>query len=75
MGLRLQLRPGRSLCLSPVWPDESARIVFDRHSGDYWLLLNSSAALVESLQAGPAELPMSEAVAELVLTGLIQPAD
>jgi len=72
MGPRLQPRRGRALSLSPAWPDESARIVFDRHSGDFWLLTNPAADLLASLLAEPRELPASDTVAELLRADLIQ---
>ena len=75
MGQRLQLRPGRSLSFSPAWPDETARIVFDRHSGDYWLLSNPAAEELANLLAGPCDLPMSDTLAELIQANLIQAVD
>lgn len=30
--------PGRSLALSPAWDGDGAAVVFDRNSGDYWIV-------------------------------------
>lgn len=46
------LVPGRELCWAPAWPCSDARIVFDRVSGDYWVLNEAASAALQSLQAG-----------------------
>lgn len=73
--MRLRARAGRQLSLSPPWPDESARIVFDRHSGDYWLLTAEAGALLAALLAGTQEFATSTTLDELLQAGLVQLAD
>ncbi|MCB1951122.1 hypothetical protein [Denitromonas sp.] len=50
------LASGRSLLLSPAWPDDDASVLFDRNSGDYWVVTASARALVDRLIN--AEQPM-----------------
>ena len=45
--------PGRSLMWSPPWDCSAARVLFDRHSGDFWLLEGAALDLVPALQAAP----------------------
>lgn len=52
----VSLARGRSLMLSPVWPDDDASVLFDRNSGDYWVVTASARALVGRLIS--AEHPM-----------------
>jgi hypothetical protein len=73
--MRLQARVGRQLSISPPWPDESARIVFDRNSGDYWLLTTEAGALLATLLAGNDEFAASTTLDELLQAGLVQVAD
>jgi hypothetical protein len=53
--------PGRSLMWSPLWDCSAARVLFDRHSGDFWLLEGAALELVHALQAAP-RLPWSQAL-------------
>jgi len=45
--------PGRSLMWSPPWDCSAARVLFDRHSGDFWLLEGAALELIAALQATP----------------------
>jgi hypothetical protein len=45
--------PGRSLMWSPPWDCSAARVLFDRHSGDFWLLEGAALELIPALQATP----------------------
>ena len=45
--------PGRSLMWSPPWACSAARVLFDRHSGDFWLLEGAAVDLIHVLQASP----------------------
>jgi hypothetical protein len=45
------VRPGRSLIWSPAWPCSQARVLFDRHSGDFWILDGGALQLVMALQS------------------------
>lgn len=45
----LRLRPGRSFAFSPAWRDDGLSVVFDRDSGDYWVVSALARALVETL--------------------------
>ncbi len=73
---------GRSLMWSPPWDCSAARVLFDRHSGDFWLLEGAALELIRVLQATP-RLPWSEAMqlareqgapllAELIRAGIIR---
>ncbi|MDI4634493.1 hypothetical protein J7U46_15645 [Pelomonas sp. V22] len=73
--MRLQIRVGRQLSISPPWPDESARIVFDRHSGDYWLLTAEAGAQLAALLESTQEFTPGETLDELLRAGLVQAAD
>jgi len=35
---RLFPYPGRSLAFSPPWREDGAAVIFDRNSGDYWVV-------------------------------------
>ncbi len=40
-------RVGRSLCFSPAWQDEKCSVVFDRNSGDFWVVTNQARHLLQ----------------------------
>ena len=74
--------PGRSLMWSPPWDCSPVRVLFDRHSGDFWLLEGAALEIVQALQAVP-RLAWAEALqlaadegppllAELVHAGLVR---
>ncbi|MFC5769714.1 hypothetical protein [Thauera sinica] len=50
------IRPlsGRSLCFSPAWTHEGASVVFDRNSGDYWVLDEAARRLASGVAHGAA---------------------
>lgn len=45
----LRIRPGRSLVLSPEWRDDGLSVLFDRNSGDYWVVSAAGRKIVEQL--------------------------
>ena len=45
----LHIRPGRSLVLSPEWRDDGLSVLFDRNSGDYWVVSATARKIVEHL--------------------------
>ena len=52
------IRPGRSLRWSPQWPCSDAAVLFDAHSGDYWVLTAAGQAVVRVLERdGPLAQP------------------
>jgi hypothetical protein len=53
--------PGRSLMWSPAWECSDGRILFDRHSGDFWLLQGAAVDLVLALD-DPGRLSWPQAV-------------
>ena len=49
---------GRSLCFAPDWKCSDAAVLFDRNSGDYWVVSSSAKSILKLLQAGgPLALP------------------
>jgi hypothetical protein len=48
--------PGRSLALSPAW-DDGAAVVFDRNSGDYWIVSRLAHEVVRRIVATGFEDP------------------
>jgi hypothetical protein len=53
--------PGRSLMWSPCWDCSAGRVLFDRHSGDFWLLEGAAIHIVQALEASP-RLPWPDAL-------------
>lgn len=45
---------GRSLCFAPDWQCSDAAVLFDRNSGDYWVVSASAIAILRLLQASGA---------------------
>ena len=41
---------GRSLRWSPQWPCSDTAVLFDAHSGDYWVLSAAGQAVVHALE-------------------------
>lgn len=77
----LRLRAGRSLCFSPTWKDEGCSVVFDRNSGDFWVVTDRTRALLEALASPETPFQWGEPgdqaealVSELVAATLIEPA-
>lgn len=50
--LVLEVRKGRSLVFSPAWSEEEASVVFDRNSGDYWVIPEISRRLLALVKEG-----------------------
>lgn len=48
--ISIGIRPGRALCWSPQWPCSDAAVLFDAHSGDYWVLSAAGQAVVRALE-------------------------
>ena len=46
------IKPGRALCWSPQWPCSDAAVLFDAHSGDYWVLSAAGQVVVRALEHG-----------------------
>ena len=44
------LKTGRSLCLGPEWTCSDAMVLFDRYSGDYWVLSSMAVSTIKLLQ-------------------------
>lgn len=63
---------GRSLCFAPHWLCSDAVVLFDRNSGDYWVVSTVAAATLELLQSHGA---MSFTDLESHLASLIPDAD
>lgn len=48
--MSIGVRAGRSLRWSPQWPCSDAAVLFDAHSGDYWVLSAAGQAVVLALE-------------------------
>lgn len=48
----LEVRKGRSLIFSPAWSKEEANVVFDRNSGDYWVIPEVSRCILTLVNEG-----------------------
>ena len=48
--MSIGVRAGRSLCWSPHWPCSDAAVLFDAHSGDYWVLSAAGQTVVLALE-------------------------
>jgi len=46
----VSLAYGRSLIFSPTWPCSDATVLFDRNSGDYWVISLLGARALKLLQ-------------------------
>ena len=56
--ISIGIRPGRSLRWSPPWPCSDTAVLFDAHSGDYWVLSAAGQAVVHALERdGPQAQP------------------
>lgn len=47
----LHIRAGRSLAFSPEWRDDGLSVLFDRNSGDYWVISAAARKAVEQAAA------------------------
>lgn len=53
----VSIKPGRSLCSSPKWESEGLLVLFDRNSGDYWIINQAAKLLLDALpEAGPTDV-------------------
>lgn len=41
--------PGRSIAFSPEWRDDGLSVLFDRNSGDYWIVSALARKIVENV--------------------------
>ncbi|HRP24576.1 MAG TPA: hypothetical protein PLF79_14035 [Thauera sp.] len=57
----LKLLDGRSLCFSPAWDDGHGSVVFDRNSGDFWIVTKQARALLQAVADNPNGVPMRAA--------------
>ena len=48
----LEVRKGRSLVFSPAWSKERTSVVFDRNSGDYWVVPETSRRILTLVNEG-----------------------
>ena len=60
--------PGRSLMWSPAWDCSEGRILFDRQSGDFWLLQGAAIDVVQVL-VDSGRLSWTDAVQAAGATG------
>lgn len=63
METRLTGAPGRSWSVSD-WPDEVVAVVFDRNSGDFWLVPEITRRILLRLEAS-GSMPRAELIAGL----------
>lgn len=59
----VRLKSGRSFCFSPDWGSDEASILFDRNSGDYWVLAPEALAIVRLLSECQADATSQASVA------------
>lgn len=58
--LTVQPAAGRFLLLSPEWSGEEASVLFDRNSGDYWVVTRPARALIDRLVGAGRPVRMDE---------------
>jgi len=46
---RIGIFPGRSIAFSPEWRDDGLCVLFDRNSGDYWIVSALARKIVENV--------------------------
>ncbi|QID17129.1 hypothetical protein G3580_05415 [Nitrogeniibacter mangrovi] len=51
------IHPGRSLALSPEWQEDEPSILFDRNSGDYWVIAPTARQWIEHLMHSAHAIP------------------
>lgn len=49
VGNVVRVLPGRSIAFSPEWRDDGLSVLFDRNSGDYWVVSALARKIVESV--------------------------
>lgn len=87
---RIEPVAGRSWRWAPDWPCSDAAVLFDRHSGDYWVLTPQARALIRSLEesacmtvpqlrsvpgAPGADADLEELLGDLMRGGLVRAWD
>lgn len=56
--MALRILQGRAFAFSPEWSDEGASVLFDRNSGDYWVLSSLAREITRhAASAGPLDAP------------------
>lgn len=53
---RVALLPGRDIIASPEWDADAPSLLFDRNSGDYWVVSSAARRIVLAIGRGPAAL-------------------
>lgn len=48
--MSIGIKAGRSLRWSPQWPCSDTAVLFDAHSGDYWVLSAAGQSVVRALE-------------------------
>ncbi len=46
---RIDIFPGRSIAFSPEWREDGLCVLFDRNSGDYWVVSGLARKIVENV--------------------------
>ncbi|MCB1957152.1 MAG: hypothetical protein KDG55_15845 [Rhodocyclaceae bacterium] len=57
----LRVRRGRCLALSPDWGEDEPSALFDRHSGDYWIIGRTARHIITRVLA--RDMPQSSGAA------------
>lgn len=75
----VRVRSGRSFCFSPPWSTtDDAEVVFDRNSGDYWIVSAGVSSILrrlssgERIDTGTLEPALQALIDDLVEKGLLQ---
>lgn len=68
--MQASIYPGRSLIFSPSWDEEGVSVVFDKGSGDYWIITDHARAILDRLSCNPSQtgVPTSTLAAFLATT-------
>lgn len=53
---RAALLPGRDIIASPEWDENAPSLLFDRNSGDYWVVSSDARRIVLAIGRGPVAL-------------------
>lgn len=70
----LTLHSGRDFLLSPAWGDDEPSALFDRNSGDYWIVTELARQLIVALQESKAPCPQGQLI-ELTLAAFPDEAE
>ena len=65
----VKVTSGRALIFAPDWECSEARVVFDRNSGDYWIVSSLSAMVLQHLyvEGAATMLALNEALRDTQL--------